>query len=457
MFEEEKQKLEKRKSLIDQVEIPLDKLQMSVKSGFEKAKQEKIRKRKITQRSLWSVSLVALLFIAFVTSVNVSPAFANKVSEIPGMERVVALIQNDKGLVAAVENDFYQSINASKTQNGITVTLDGVIADKKGMVIFYTVKSEEKHLPMEIKRLELLTQDYKYLPAYSTTFWGGASNIIKETEFSSKMTVEYMPGHWVYKNELLFTLGLKSEGKVDNFKIPFTFERSKVESKKIVLNKDVSIEGQKMKVKEILINPIRAELIIEVDPSNSMEIYSLDNLKLRNDLGDEWVIDNGGTLFRSIDGAEWNITLQSPYYNQTDNLYLTFGKIAALDKDEAYILIDTESGEFLKQPKNSIFSDLNINNENIRFHIGEGQYTIFSSFVDSKGKEFLIKDQYTNIRPGNKYVNGSWTKNSRGLDLEFQLPEEPITNPIRLDILYYPNGIEDDVKVEILPKNGSIQ
>ena len=146
MFEEEKQKLEKRKSLIDQVEIPLDKLQMSVKSGFEKAKQEKIRKRKITQRSLWSVSLVALLFIAFVTSVNVSPAFANKVSEIPGMERVVALIQNDKGLVAAVENNIYQPINASQTEHGITVTLDGVIADENGMVIFYTVESKEKDL-----------------------------------------------------------------------------------------------------------------------------------------------------------------------------------------------------------------------------------------------------------------------------------------------------------------------
>ncbi len=451
MFEEEKQKLEKRKNVINQVDVPLDKVEMSVRNGFEKAKQEKKKKRIITHRSLWSVAMVALLFIAFVTSINVSPAFANKVSAIPGMERVVALVQNDKGLVAAVENDFYQPINESQTQNGITVTLDGVIADKKGMVVFYTVNSEEKDLPIEIERLELLTQEYMNLPAYSTTFWGGASNIIRETEFSSKMTIEYMEGHWVYKNELLFTLGLNHKGKVDNFKIPFTFERSKLDSKKIVLNKEVSIEGQNMKVKEILINPIRAEVRIDVDPSNSMEIFSLNNLKLRNDLGDEWVIDNAGTLFRSLDGVEWNITLQSPYFNRTDNLYLTFGEIAALDKDETYILIDTESEEFLKQPTNSIFSNLKIKNGNISFNVGEEHYILFSSFMDSKGKEFLIKDQYTNIRPENKYVNGSWTKISGGLKLEFNLPEEPITNPIRLDFHYYPNWIKDDVEVEILP------
>ena len=94
MFEEEKQKLEKRKNVINQVDVPLDKVQMSVRNGFEKAKQEKKRKRIITQRSLWSVAMVALLFIAFVASINVSPAFANKVSAIPGMERVVALVQN---------------------------------------------------------------------------------------------------------------------------------------------------------------------------------------------------------------------------------------------------------------------------------------------------------------------------------------------------------------------------
>ena len=46
MFEEEKQKLEKRKYVINQVDIPVDRIHMSVRKGFEKAKQEKTRKRR---------------------------------------------------------------------------------------------------------------------------------------------------------------------------------------------------------------------------------------------------------------------------------------------------------------------------------------------------------------------------------------------------------------------------
>ena len=99
VFEEEKKKLEQRKKSIDKIEVPMDKLHSAVRSGFEKAKKERALKRtKIIKRSSWSIVIAAILLISFVTSISVSPVFANKIASIPGMDRIVALIQQDRGL-----------------------------------------------------------------------------------------------------------------------------------------------------------------------------------------------------------------------------------------------------------------------------------------------------------------------------------------------------------------------
>ncbi|MEK5205660.1 DUF4179 domain-containing protein [Psychrobacillus sp. FSL H8-0510] len=153
MFEEEKKKLEQRKKSIYQVQVSKDKLYSAVQIGFEKEKKERMLKRtKLIKRSSWSVVIAAILLISFFTSISISPVFASKVASIPGMERIIALIQQDRGLIAAVENDFYQPLNLSQEKNGIMVTLDGVIADKKGIVVFYSVQSKEKNQPLEAFR-----------------------------------------------------------------------------------------------------------------------------------------------------------------------------------------------------------------------------------------------------------------------------------------------------------------
>ncbi|WP_144510312.1 DUF4179 domain-containing protein [Bacillus sp. FJAT-22090] len=454
MFKEEKKKLEQRKKSFDKIDMPKDKLYSAVQSGFEKAKKEQVLKRaKIIKRSSWSIVIAAILLISFVTSISVSPVFASKVAAIPGLDRIVALIQQDRGLIAAVENDFYQPINKSQEKNGITVTLDGVIADKKGMVVFYSVRSKEKNQPLEIEYIKLMGEKYGNLPVHDTTFWGMDSPIIEEKIFSSMMTLETMENHIVGDGNLLWTIGLKNGSQVENFQIPFKFTKSSVVSKTIDLNKEVTIEGQRIIVEKVTINPIRAEVKLKIDPNNSKKIFSFDNLKFTNDIGDEWIINNIGTLYRNLDGTEWTITLQSPYFNKSDNLKLVFGKIEAINKDDAFILIDTESKKFLKQPVESVFSDLEIEKSKVSFIMnvnGDYKMLVSSSFIDNEGKEFFIKYDFTNPMPGKKYVNGLLVKTSeKGLKMEFDLSTDSIKGPLRFDLNSYPSWIEGDVEIEI--------
>lgn len=454
MFEEEKKKLEQRKKTIEQIEVTKDKLHAAVRSGFDKAKKERtIKRTKIIKRSTWSIAITAILLISVVTSISVSPVFADKVASIPGMEHVVALLQQDKGLIAAVENDFYRPVNLSQEKNGITVTIDGIIADKKGTIIFYTVQSKKENQPLEVQYLELLGEDNKVLPVADTTFWASDKPIIEKKVFSSMMTLETMDNHIIPDGNLLWAIGLKNDKNVEHFEIPFTLKKSFLPTKTITLNKEVTIEGQRIIVQTVTVNQIRAEVKLKIDPNNTKKIFSFDNLKFVNDIGDEWVLNNIGTAFRNQDETEWTITLQSPYFNTSDNLKLSFGKIGAIDKKDAFILIDTESKKFLKKPAGSVFSNLEVENNTVRFNmnVDGGYYTVVSSsFSDSEGKEFFIRYASHEYMLGKSPVEGFWRKTGdKGLQLEFALPEETIKNPLRFELDYYPSWIEGDVEIEV--------
>ena len=99
-----------------------------------------MKKRPYVKRGVWSAIVAAVLLITLVTSIRVIPAFADVVASIPGMEKIVALIQDNKGLQAAIDNEYYQLLNHSIDKDGVTLTLDGAIADEQEMILFYTVK-----------------------------------------------------------------------------------------------------------------------------------------------------------------------------------------------------------------------------------------------------------------------------------------------------------------------------
>ena len=333
------------------------------------------------------------------------------------------------------------------------MTLDGVIADKKGMVIFYSIQSQKKDHPLEIEQLKVMNDKRGSLLVSDTTFWGSAPPIIEEDKFSSMMTLETYENYTLRDGNLFWTIDLKNGESVEHFEIPFKLTKSYVVSKTIDVNKEVTIEGQRIIVEKVTLDPIRAEVKLKIDPNNTKKIFSFENIKFVNDIGDEWIVNNIGTLFSNEDETEWTIKLQSPYFNDSDNLKLVFGKVAAIDKDDAFILIDTESKKFLKQPAKSIFSNLEIEKGKASFIIDkiDGQYMMLvsSRFSDSEGKEFRIMYDSTNPRPGEKYVNGLYSKVEKGLKLEFDLPTESIKNPIRFDLGFYPSWIEEDVEIEV--------
>ena len=152
MFRKEETKLEKWKAEIEQAIVTDDLLEDAIKQGFQRAKDTHPvrRKRPYVKRGIWSIVVAAILFITLVTSIRVSPVMANAVASIPGMERFVDFIRDDKGLASAIKNEYYQELNLSTEKEGVTLTLDGVLADEQEMIIFYTIKGAEKNERFEL-------------------------------------------------------------------------------------------------------------------------------------------------------------------------------------------------------------------------------------------------------------------------------------------------------------------
>src|SRR5690625_7198176 len=112
-----------------------------IKTGIDQAS----KKKKRNFRAVLSTAAIVSVLFFFCVSVRVCPAFASYAGQIPGLDRLVELIRGDKGLESAVKNDFVQVIGKSDTHDGITFTVDEIIADEAKMIIFYTLEADKDY------------------------------------------------------------------------------------------------------------------------------------------------------------------------------------------------------------------------------------------------------------------------------------------------------------------------
>ena len=170
MFNEEEEKLEKWKEEIEKVDVPQDELELAIRKGLQRAQHVKqVKKRPAVKRGVWSVVVAAVLLITFATSIRVSTVFANAVASIPGMEKIVALIQDNKGYSRQSTMTITKVIGVSGESSGVKVTVDGIIADEMNLVLFYTIEFRQNHKSDFINQVRIKGSNGEDLK------WGGIS------------------------------------------------------------------------------------------------------------------------------------------------------------------------------------------------------------------------------------------------------------------------------------------
>lgn len=437
MFEREEQQLAAYRKEIETIHLPLDGADDAIALGIQKAKKEQQKKRVLAKRSFWSLAAAAIAMIVLVSTIRASPAFAQTVSEIPGIAGIVEMIRNDKGLASLIENDYYQEIEASQTIDGLTLAIKGAILDESGMNIYYKISSVEPLEGLALGKTEI--ENKMPIPPSSISMGAGEA---AGSEYSDYVAFHFEEPIRFEELDFTFKLDVGVEGKSAQFAVPFKLGENVQHGQNFVLNENVEIETQKMTIHEVTIHPLRTEVLISFDPANSKKILHFEDLRLEDENGEIWGTARNGRSSHGEPGEKMVYYLQSNYFKKPEELHLRFNELQAVDNGEASLLVDMEKQQLLQSPGDGQLKLAGADKNTIRFVLKglpekEFNYGLISEIVDADGKKLPISSESIGFKENNE----------RDWLIEFE--DVQYKNPLKMKLFAYPSYIKGEIDIQL--------
>ena len=194
------------------------------------------------------------------------PTFALACGNIPILRELAAAVAFSPSLSEAVRHDYVQYVGKSQTVNGVTVTLETVIADQQQLVGFYRTD-----LATETSTTcNLLGED---IPAYSTTSSYSGDALRSFTVLLDGALPE------------TFTLSLQltaSDETQERFEVEGSFDfdlhldpEKTSASVTVAMGKEVTLDGQTLRVEQVVFTPTRTAFYLSADPANTASLEAL--------------------------------------------------------------------------------------------------------------------------------------------------------------------------------------
>ena len=224
----------------------------------------------------WGISLgsAAGVCAAFVLAVNTLPTFALACGKVPVLRELAAAVAFSPSLSAAVEHDYVQYIGQSQSVDGLTLTLEYVIADAQQMVVFY--RTDGGAYPYYSVSCDLKDETGGPLQGYAVTS-GDSREELKQFEvhFSA---LEEIPQKLTLEVELW---GRDHEGNGERlghiYTFPITLDPAKTApAVEIPVGRWVEADGQRLLVDRLELTPTKTALYLADDPDNTAWLEDLD-------------------------------------------------------------------------------------------------------------------------------------------------------------------------------------
>lgn len=451
MFEKEEEQLTEIKKKYEEVSIP-DHMDHYIQAGMDQALQTRRRRRSITFSSV----AVAMVCILFLVSIRMSPVFAAYVGQIPGLERLVELVQGDKGLESALDHEFIQTVDKSDTKQGLTLTVDQIIADETKMVLFYTIESDQDYSYLMLTETKFTDESGEDISAVFG-FDSHPDGIKKGETVTGKINIDFRSDAPLPKQVNVSThIETRTWGaEIDDdqtWEIGFDVDHEKFSDRKktYTINESVTIEDQLLTFKEITVYPTKIAIHIKYDEQNTKELFGFDDLAIVNEQGEEWASIENGITGQDINENEEILFLQSNFFEQPEDLYLQFSSIRALDKDKLDVIVDLEQEKLLKKPNDQLeLMDISL-----------AKKSAYVEFLIQRSNEFstetfyqVFDHQYYDV-DGNEYQTGNgfgfrMGKNDDEYVSHFSVTKPKVDGPITLKIIDYPTRISEDIKINV--------
>lgn len=338
-------------ALLAELEAPPEALQSTVQKAYTRKKALQRRRRII----LTPVLGMAACFTAFVLLVNLSIPFASACGRVPWLRELAKAVAFSPSLSAAVENEYVQPIGETKSQDGITVTVEYVIVDRKQLNIFYTAQfSEEQTL--------YVNYDYDMDDLHS---WAGSSGSAQLTSGElQQIKLEFV------ESDVPASLGVRfgfydeaarraaepddSASEMPEYRepdflaeIPFHLEFDPyytAQGEIIPVDTAFTLDGQRFILTEVELYPTHLRVNLEADPDNTAGLEGLD-LYLENEYGERFERPGGLTATGDPEGEGMaTFWLDSTFFSHGKHLTLYITQARWKDKDAPRVRLDLSAG-----------------------------------------------------------------------------------------------------------------
>ncbi|MDR6550263.1 DUF4179 domain-containing protein [Paenibacillus qinlingensis] len=413
-----------------------------------------VSKRRNRQRAGRRYATAASMLIAgmfLLGMVRVSPAFASLVAGLPGLSGIVTLVAGDKGLQGAVRSEFVQPVDASDSHDGVTFTVQGIIADDTRLNVFFTMNMPSAVDTIPYDHLRVYDADTgEDLPVgigfgYAAT---GAHGKPRQ-EFLDRMDITLSAGQKMPDRVGVSFMLMPFENQTWNAVIPIDKARFKGLKETIPLGQTVTVDGQRVLFKEATINPTSIQVEVAFDASNSMKLFGINDLRIVTDTGEE--LRNQG-WFGKQDGGQ-TLQFESAFFSKPKHLVLKGSRIMALDKSKLEMQLDLDEQRIVQAPDDKVrivtidkVNDdhyslvLGVQSDLDRDHYG---FTILNGEVhDAKGTEF----QWGSYRTTSTSTNEGGMESMISSQL---ILDKPYTNPFTFEITNYPSWIEQPFEIKL--------
>ncbi|MDW0111973.1 DUF4179 domain-containing protein [Sporosarcina saromensis] len=337
------------KKEIDDIPVPVDKLDTIITKAVQKGIQK--RKKPNKKKLMLSVGAAVATLALLIGSATVSPVMANIVSQIPVLNSIFSE-SGDLGLKQVSELGLTQVVGESKTVKGNTITIDEVFFDGTRLTVGYSLTSEKPLGEFYLNNGMNVTIDGKKFS------FGGNSEETEITPTFRRGIYNIEPSDIVVPEE--FKLGLSFEGEGGErwkFFIPVNKQSG---AKFVTIDETQQVGGVGLNISALEISPVGLRITYNtVAKENEFLSGAYIKFKAVDSSGNELAISSeggghsnfingniytiGNSLFEPIDENVTELTI-TPY------LDLSSGGGVEFDEDGNEVPIDFElqKGEKIK-------------------------------------------------------------------------------------------------------------
>lgn len=341
-------------ALLAELETVPDGLQSTVRRAYTRKRTLQKRRRLV----LTPVLGMAACFAAFVLLVNLSVPFASACGRVPWLRELAKAVAFSPSLSAAVENEYVQPIGQTKTQDGITVTVEYVIVDRKQLNIFYTAQFSKE------TEGDGLFADYDY-GLDDIHSWASSSGSSQVTGGELKQVqLEFVESDVPAAMDLgIGFCGrgalMRAEPDASSAEIPkhqepdfltkFSFHLEfdpyyTAQGEIIPVDTDFTLDGQQFTLTEVELYPTHLRVNLKGETANTANLTGLD-LYLENEYGERFE-RQGGLISVGDPESEEGATfwLDSAFFSRGQHLTLYITQASWKDKDVPRVRLNLFEG-----------------------------------------------------------------------------------------------------------------